>query len=149
MPQGLILIFNLRFANVYYPHFDQRLTLNLDAAFLFTEFVSVIKGQTASLDSQTGCISLEQYLEIHNTRQSNNLDIAERTKIYEAFLKYQSAKSFRREFDISDAVFACYVKLKSRSSEESKMQQYDLIYIDEVQGIDCSILILRSDCRTG
>jgi hypothetical protein len=120
------------FASAYYPHFDQRLTLSLDAAFLFTEFISVIKGQIASLDSAYGYISLEKYVDIAKTRQANNLDEAERTQIYDAFKKYEKIKEQRGEFDISDAVFACYKKLES---SEDNNEKYDLIYIDEVQGL--------------
>ena len=50
------------FVSLYWPHFDERLTKNLDPLLCFAEFVGVIQGGTETLDSDEATVSSCQAL---------------------------------------------------------------------------------------
>ena len=127
-----------RFENSYYHSFRDSLKKNISSSLLFTEFLSIIKGQSSSLDSVSGYISRSQYISIAKTRQKNNIDEMKRSEIYDCFEIYQKEKSSRGEFDLSDATFQIYAKLASRKL--TAPQIFDFVYVDEVQDMSIAQL---------
>jgi hypothetical protein len=78
------------FLDVYWPHFDERLTKGLDPALCFSEFIGVIQGGESSLGEPAGCLSREAYLNLSLRAQATFAHARE--QIYSLFLAYRAEK---------------------------------------------------------
>lgn len=83
-----------RFLTQYYVHFATELRAVGDAAMLYSECMSQIKGSMPALKSERGYLSREEYLVMSDQRHST-LDVVQRGLVYSAFEKY---KQMRLEF---------------------------------------------------
>jgi hypothetical protein len=120
-----------KFANFVYPHLNEAARALFSDSFLFTQFVSVIKGSPKSLDSPNGCLSLEEYVSLAKHR-SSMINENDRVIVYEAFKRYEKLKASRNEMDISDITFHIYKELCKQNRNTEKLL-VDCVYIDEVQ----------------
>ncbi|KAL6223347.1 hypothetical protein ACLB2K_006734 [Fragaria x ananassa] len=73
-----------QFSSLYWPHFNTQLTKNLDAACVFTEIISHIKGGLGAIEACDGKFSQEDYVKLSEGR-SSNLTKPKREQIYEIF----------------------------------------------------------------
>jgi hypothetical protein len=80
-----------RFLTQYYVHFATELRAVGDAAMLFSECMSQIKGSMPALKSERGHLSREEYLAMSDQRHST-LDVAQRSLVYSAFEKYKQMR---------------------------------------------------------
>lgn len=92
-----------RFLTQYYVHFATELKVVGDAAMLFSECMSQIKGSMVALKSERGHLSREEYLALSDQRHST-LNVAQRDLIYSAFDKYKSMRriEFPEDYGQSD-----------------------------------------------
>jgi UvrD/REP helicase N-terminal domain len=130
-----------KFSGLYWPRFNEKLTKNLDAATVFTQIISHIKGAFGSVE---GAICREQYVELSEKRFSS-LSSAVRDRIYDIFLEYEKKKRASREYDLSDFVNSLHGRLNRDGYLSCKV---DFIYIDEVQDLTVSqIALLKYVCN--
>ena len=74
-------------------------------------------------------------MKLARSRHSLNMDEEIRSEIYDVFEKYESIKSSRGEYDVSDATFSIYWALKTNKVRDRVPS--DHIYVDEVFYIFC------------
>jgi hypothetical protein len=113
----------------YYPHFNQTLTKLADSLTLWTEFFSIIKGSEPSLLSH-GRLSLENYVSLASSRVSAFSE-KERGLIYSGFLRYESLKQDRNEWDMMDFCHHVHRNLSSKCPIK-----FEKVYLDEVQDLN-------------
>jgi len=113
----------------YYPHFNQTLSKVADSLTLWTEFFSVIKGSDPSRLSD-GRLSLEDYVSLASSRVSA-FSKEERSLIYSGFLRYESMKHDRNEWDMMD--FCHHVQKNLLKNCPIKFEK---VYLDEVQDLN-------------
>ncbi|KAL2487579.1 uncharacterized protein Fot_40871 [Forsythia ovata] len=122
----------------YWPHFNQKLTRNLDPSRVFTEIMSHIKGGL-----QTG-VSREDYVSL-SERRISTLSAHEREAIYDIFKDYEKLKMKYSEFDLADLVMNLHVRLNNEKLKGDKM---DFVYIDEVQDLSMrQISLFKYICK--
>ncbi|KAL2459870.1 uncharacterized protein Fot_54614 [Forsythia ovata] len=127
-----------RFCFSYWPHFNQKLTRNLDPSRVFTEIMSHIKGGL-----QTG-VSREDYVSL-SERRISTLSAQEREAIYDIFKDYEKLKTKYSEFDLADLVMNLHVQLNNEKLKGDKM---DFVYIDEVQDLSMrQIALFKYICK--
>ncbi|KAG8369514.1 hypothetical protein BUALT_Bualt14G0021500 [Buddleja alternifolia] len=130
-----------RFWSSYWPHFNAKLTKNLDPSRVFTEIMSHIKGGLRACDSKR---SRQEYISLSDSRVSA-LSAEKREVIYDIFQDYEKMKLERGEFDLADFVFDIYIRLENESYFGDKM---DFVYIDEVQDLNLrQISLFRYICK--
>lgn len=117
------------FQAFYYPHFNEALCKLTDSLSLWTEFFSVIKGSDPSVLSN-GRLSLKDYTSLASSRVSEFSE-DERKLIYAGFLRYESIKQSRNEWDMMDFCHHVHESLKNNS-----FMTYEKIYLDEVQDLN-------------
>ncbi|KAL3835054.1 hypothetical protein ACJIZ3_009790 [Penstemon smallii] len=121
-----------RFLSSYWPHFNAKMTKNLDPSRVFTEIMSHIKGglqgEEASCDSK---LSKQDYVSLSDRRVST-LNAEKREVIYDIFQNYEKMKMELGEFDLADLVIDIHLRLKNDNLLGDKM---DFVYIDEVQDL--------------
>ncbi|OWM65617.1 uncharacterized protein LOC116199733 [Punica granatum] len=120
-----------KFCAVYWRHFNERLTRNLDPSRVFTEIISHIKGSLQVGNSCSGRLSRTDYVSLSDGRGSH-LTQKERHKVYDVFLEYEKKKLERGEFDLSDVVNDLHSRLRCKKIRGDDM---DYVYIDEVQDL--------------
>ncbi|GFP95814.1 tpr and ankyrin repeat-containing protein 1 [Phtheirospermum japonicum] len=132
-----------RFRSFYWPHFNAKLTKNLDSSRVFTEIMSHIKGclQGETYDSRR---SRQEYASLSDHRVST-LSAEMRDAIYNIFEDYEKMKLERGEFDLADFVIDIHHRLKNENLLGDKM---DFLYIDEVQDLTMSqISLFKYICK--
>ncbi|KAL6228189.1 hypothetical protein ACLB2K_002143 [Fragaria x ananassa] len=134
-----------QFSSLYWPHFNTQLTKNLDAACVFTEIISHIKGGLGAIEACDGKLSQEDYVKLSEGR-SSDITKPKREQIYEIFQDYEKMKMGNGEFDMADFVIDLQRRLKH---EKYVGDQMDFIYIDEVKDLTMSQLALfKHMCNT-
>lgn len=118
-----------RFECFYYPHFNQNLCKIAYSVTLWTEFFSIIKGSDPSL-MDNGRLSLDDYVGLASSRGSV-FTVEERRMIYAAFLRYESMKNEKNEWDMMDFCHHIHRRLLTRSPIK-----FEKIYLDEVQDLN-------------
>ena len=110
------------------------------------EIFSYIKGSREALDTEAGCLNLEQYLTVGKKR-APNFSSEERQRVYPVFLKYQSylrtGKKVKAQmlwqYDNMDLVAHLYRSFKARPYTGVPIS---FCYRDEVQA--SAFLALKS-----
>jgi hypothetical protein len=125
------------FVSVYYPRFSDELRSQVEAATMYTEIMSSIKGSLFSVISSQP-LSPEQYEDFANQRHSK-VDRATRAIIYENYLRYEKMKEERNEFDMEDVVMHLI--------QQFRLGKYTGVYfsdisIDEVQDLSPSMICM-------
>jgi len=134
-----------RFKNYYYPRFSEKLRNICDAAAVYTEIMTSIKGSLKSLHSSNGYLTVEEYVNLCKSRQST-LDSDQRELIYDAFRKYQKLKTQEySDYDILDVVHHVFQSLSVHGYRGAVM---DSVYIDEVQDLcPAQLALLKFVCN--
>ncbi|CAL4975998.1 unnamed protein product [Urochloa decumbens] len=132
-----------KFSHSYWPHFNAKLTNNLDPSTVFTQIISYIKGGHQPGKSSDGKLEKKDYVMFYDRRfPSLSADI--RDKIYDIYICYEKKKCIAREFDLSDFVNSLHCRL---STNGYKGDMLDVIYIDEVQDLSMNqIALLKYVC---
>ncbi|CAH9085205.1 unnamed protein product [Cuscuta europaea] len=120
-----------RFSCLYWPHFNSHLIKNHDAAKVFTEIISHIKGGLRIGEAHDAKLSRAEYVSMTESRVST-LNEKRREEIYDIFLYYEKKKIERGEFDLADFVNDLHFRLNEEIWEGERM---DFVYIDEVQDL--------------
>ena len=161
-----------RFETYYYPQLGSVIgeaNKKIDAASLFTEIMSCIKGSLASLklsgtdqgrrvsdlNISDGCLNdisknrtmngksvLDRlsYVNLSNVRRGSGLNSNQREIYYNLYEKYQDLKSFENnDYDIADCVSYIYRSLVRDGYHGSYLEH---IYVDEVQDLTESQICL-------
>ncbi|CAH9122420.1 unnamed protein product [Cuscuta epithymum] len=133
-----------RFRTLYWPHFNTQWTKNLDAAKVYTEIFSHIKGGLRVGKAHDAKLSRDKYISLSDSRVST-LDENRREQIYDIFLDYEKMKRKRGDFDFADLVNDLHFRLNEEKWEGDKM---DFVYIDEVQDLTMrQILLFKYVCE--
>lgn len=137
----------MRFSTHYFPHFSAEVSKLGDAALIYTEIMSHIKGSTAALHTDGGCLSAEAYSALAKGR-SSTLDHAQRAVVYEAFLKYEKLKAqmHPEDFDVLDVVYHVYRTL-SADPRAFRGELMTTVSVDEVQDlVPAQIVLFKFVC---
>lgn len=137
----------MRFSTHYFPHFSSDVSKLGDAALVFTEIMSHIKGSVAALHTETGHLSREDYVALATSRGST-LSSSQRSTLYEVFLKYQKlkAQTYPGDFDVLDAVFHVYSTL-TRNPAAFHGELMTGVSVDEVQDlVPAQIVLFKFVC---
>jgi superfamily I DNA/RNA helicase len=127
-----------RFSSSYWPHFNDRLTKNLDSSRVFTEIISHIKGGPQALEVGDGKFSGKDYVSLSEGRVSS-LNKRKRERIYEIFQNYEKMKVKNGDFDMADLVIDLHCRLRV---ERYKGDEIDFVYVDEAQDLTLSQIAL-------
>ena len=93
-------VFETRFIGRYYRFMTKKLSKKMSPTFLWTEFMSVIKGSINQEYQRTNFLSMREYLE----KGSPTLTRKEKQTLFYLFLKYEEWKLNVRAFDFLDVV---------------------------------------------
>ncbi|XP_073132837.1 uncharacterized protein [Henckelia pumila] len=133
-----------RFASFYWPHFNTKLTKNLDPSRVFTEIMSHIKGGLQAGETCDVKRNRQDYVSLSESRVSTLSD-EKRDVIYDIYQDYEKMKMERAEFDIADFVIDVHLRLSKENLAGDKM---DFVYIDEVQDLNMrQIALFRHICK--
>ncbi|KAJ1305473.1 hypothetical protein OPQ81_000480 [Rhizoctonia solani] len=116
------------FAIAYWPHFDQRLTKDLDPALVYSEFLGVIEGSELTLTNESGVLSRSQYLELGH---GNSLLFSQRDRIYNLYESYRKARGKFGGFDAAERTHALIVA--TQDGKRIPGPKIDALYVDEAQ----------------
>ncbi|CAE6529326.1 unnamed protein product [Rhizoctonia solani] len=116
------------FAVAYWPHFDQRLTKDLDPALVYSEFLGVIEGSEFTLTNQSGVLSRSEYLALSN---GGSLLSSQRDKIYSLYEGYRKARGQLGGYDTAERTHALIVA--TQDGKRIPGPKIDAIYVDEAQ----------------
>ena len=136
------------FSVFYFSQFDQSKVVG-DAALLFTEIMSYIKGSLQSLYSARGYMSREDYLQLAEKRDST-LSREERANIYDLFERYEKMKAqeYTGDFDLLDVVVHIYRTLTMHPHLFPDQFLVRYVYIDEVQDlVPAQIALFKFVCK--
>eukprot|EP00597_Dinobryon_sp_UTEXLB2267_P014593 CAMPEP_0170119096 /NCGR_PEP_ID=MMETSP0020_2-20130122/14169_1 /TAXON_ID=98059 /ORGANISM="Dinobryon sp., Strain UTEXLB2267" /LENGTH=3522 /DNA_ID=CAMNT_0010348355 /DNA_START=356 /DNA_END=10924 /DNA_ORIENTATION=- len=136
------------FSVFYFPQFDQSKVVG-DAALLFTEIMSFIKGSLNSLQVAKGYLSREEYL-LLSERRDSTLSTLERNKIYDNFEKYEKmkAQTYPGDFDLLDVIAHVYQILTRSPHLFSNQYMLKDVYVDEVQDlVPAQIALFKFVCK--
>ncbi|KAL6607967.1 hypothetical protein ACP70R_041030 [Stipagrostis hirtigluma subsp. patula] len=132
-----------KFSCSYWPHFNAKLTKDLDASTVFKQIISHIKGGNQASKSPNGKLEKQDYIMLFD-RRFPSLRTKMRDKIYDIYLCYEKKKCAAGEFDLSDFVNSLYSRL---STDSYSGDMVDFIYIDEVQDLAMNqIALLKYVC---
>ncbi|KAL8259404.1 hypothetical protein R6Q59_027357 [Mikania micrantha] len=120
-----------RFCSFYWPHFNSKLTKNLDSSTVYTEIMSVIKGGLLSDKSSNRMLLKDDYVALCDSRTSI-FDAQKREIIYSIFLQYEKKKQENGNFDLADLVNDLHQRLEVEGYTGDIM---DYVYVDEVQDL--------------
>eukprot|EP01105_Mastigella_eilhardi_P017388 TRINITY_DN399_c0_g3_i1.p1 TRINITY_DN399_c0_g3~~TRINITY_DN399_c0_g3_i1.p1 ORF type:complete len:1268 (+),score=390.50 TRINITY_DN399_c0_g3_i1:4126-7929(+) len=124
----------VRFERDYWPHMNQKLAGDLDAARLWVEIQSEIKGNVLEiLPEGPPCLTNVQYSDVCKRRHST---VFNPDKVYVLFRQYETAKSRNCQWDMADFALHVYRSLRARPVQLSGAR-VDYVYVDEVQ--DCTV----------
>ncbi|KAG8369518.1 hypothetical protein BUALT_Bualt14G0021900 [Buddleja alternifolia] len=133
-----------RFWSSYWPHFNARLTKNLDPSRVFTEIMSHIKGCLSEGETCDSRRSRQDYISLSDSRVST-ISADKREVIYDIFQDYEKMKMERGEFDLADFVIDIHTRLENEFFLGDTM---DFVYIDEVQDLNMrQISLFRYICK--
>ncbi|KAL8483074.1 hypothetical protein ACS0TY_025937 [Phlomoides rotata] len=135
-----------QFRSLYWPHFNAKLTKNLDSSRVFTEIMSHIKGGLQDDDACDFKRSRQDYISLSDSRIST-LSEEIRDVIYDIFEDYEKMKLERCDFDLSDFVNDIHLRIKN---EDLLIlgDKMDFVYIDEVQDLSMrQISLFRYICK--
>ncbi|XP_071695484.1 uncharacterized protein [Rutidosis leptorrhynchoides] len=133
-----------RFCSNYWPHLNNKLTKNLDPSSVFTEIMSVIKGQLTSIKAPNGILSRDDYISLSDGRVSI-YPADKREIIYDIFCQYEKYKVENGNFDLADLVNDLHQRLEF---EGYKGDMMDYVYIDEVQDLTMrQIMLFKHVCK--
>ncbi|TKW14788.1 hypothetical protein SEVIR_5G190200v4 [Setaria viridis] len=132
-----------KFSHSYWPHFNAKLTKNLDPSTVFTQIISHIKGGRQAVKSSDGKLEKKDYIMFYD-RRFPSLSAEIRDKIYDIYICYEKEKCIAREFDLSDFVNSLHSRLSTGGYNGDML---DFIYIDEVQDLSMNqIALLKYVC---
>ncbi|XP_011091752.2 uncharacterized protein LOC105172113 [Sesamum indicum] len=133
-----------RFQSLYWPHFSEKLTKNLDPSRVFTEIMSHIKGGLQEGEACDSKRSRQHYISLSESRISM-LSAEKREAIYNIFEAYEKKKMELGEFDLADFVLDIHIRVNNGNLLGDKM---DFVYIDEVQDLTMrQISLFRYICK--
>ncbi|KAH7840877.1 hypothetical protein Vadar_022824 [Vaccinium darrowii] len=133
-----------RFCSVYWPHFNCKLTRNLDPSRVFTEIMSHIKGGLGVGETREGKLRRENYVILSEGRVST-LSREKRERIYSIFQDYEKMKKDKGDFDSADFVNDLHYRLRNERFEGDEM---NFVYVDEVQDLTMrQIALFKYICR--
>ena len=124
-----------KFARQIYPRLNRQVTTTFNPAFLFTEFISIIKGHESIILGDTGYLRLEEYTTLSDSRNSI-LTSEERETVYKAWRVYEKYKNENHELDIADITFMIYRQLLTNEPLLRNIM-VDCLYVDEVSPFSC------------
>ncbi len=150
---GQLIDFN-SFTYFYFPRLGdvtQGGKFTIDAAGLYKEIISVIKGSMAAVkEGNSGAMSRQSYIALSEKRVSG-LSADERGNLYSLFEVYEGLKARADTFDYDMADFVYYVY--SELSFQSASKPFPLavscqaVFVDEVQDLTMlQLAILRFIC---
>ena len=124
---------------------------HLDPLLIWTEIQSFIKGAMDALQSERGCLTKDQYINI-GRKMAPVFSDDERVQIYRCFEAYKHFRSNQRElvlFDECDIVHSIYQRLKKQHQQHIPPEWYiDHFYIDEIQDFtQAEMCLLLKCCR--
>jgi len=132
-----------KFSNSYWPHFNAKLTNNLDPSTVFTQIISHIKGGHQAGQSPGRKLEKTDYIILYD-RRFPSLSAEIRDKIFDIYICYEKKKCIAREFDLSDFVNSLHCRL---STDGYNGDMLDFVYIDEVQDLSMNqIALLKYVC---
>ncbi|CAE6474691.1 unnamed protein product [Rhizoctonia solani] len=114
------------FVAAYWPHFDFRLTVGLDPALVYSEFLGIIEGSELPLQSPTGALSRDEYTSLSHRKSSF---ASQRYRVYDLYELYRKRKQFLGGYDYAERTHAL-VNALNLSVPGSKI---DCLYVDEAQ----------------
>ncbi|CAD7695958.1 unnamed protein product [Ostreobium quekettii] len=115
---------------------------DLKPSLVFQEILSYIKGSAEALESESGHLTLEEYLEVGRKRAPNySSDL--RRKVYPVYLRYEHEKRTRFHYDTLDLVGHIYRRLQVEGYRGTPVHS---MFRDEVQDFTQAELLL--DLRT-
>ncbi|KZV14915.1 hypothetical protein F511_40287 [Dorcoceras hygrometricum] len=133
-----------RFSSFYWPHFNTKLTKNLDSSQVFTEIMSHIKGGLLAGEACDVKRNRQDYVSLSESRVST-LSGDKREVIYDIYQDYEKMKMERGEFDVADFVIDIHLRLSKENLAGDKM---DFVYVDEVQDLYMrQIVLFRHICK--
>ncbi|KAJ0433421.1 putative TPR and ankyrin repeat-containing protein [Helianthus annuus] len=127
-----------RFCSAYWPHFNNKLTKNLDPSTVYTEIMSVIKGGLVTVNTPIGILPRDDYVALCDGRTSI-FDDQKREIIYSIFLQYENKKVENGNFDLADLVNDLHQRLEVEGYVGDLM---DYVYVDEVQDLSMRQIML-------
>ena len=122
------------FLNQYWPKLRNCLPSRVQKRTLFSELMGVIKGSLRSRLSLQP-LSREEYLAL-GERVAPNFSPNERSKVYDAFEKYQTLKQERRQRDGVDRMYHLLRVIRADEHVQASIRDiFDELYVDEVQDL--------------
>lgn len=100
------------FKSFFWPHFNSKLTKNLEPSRVFTEIMSHIKGGLQVGEACDIMLNREDYVSLSDKRMST-FCAREREVIYDIFKGYEKMKMKRGEFDLADLVIDLHHRLNN------------------------------------
>ena len=127
---------------------DQSLTKHFSAAFVRAEITSRIKGRRETLEKERAEVTEDEY--VHTTARSRRADrLAEHQcrQIYKIYLAYERAKRSDGTKDANDAAHHLFRRF---ASEGRPPEQFQFVYVDEVQDLTVvHLALLKFICPHG
>ncbi|QRW07577.1 P-loop nucleoside triphosphate hydrolase [Ceratobasidium sp. AG-Ba] len=114
------------FVAAYWPHFDYRLTKGLDPALVYSEFLGVIEGSEAALQSKAGALDREEYTSLSHRKSSF---ASQRHRVYDLYETYRKRKQAYGGYDAAERTHA----LISAMNGKFPGVKLDCLYVDEAQ----------------
>ncbi|XP_022872886.1 uncharacterized protein LOC111391845 [Olea europaea var. sylvestris] len=132
------------FKSFFWPHFNSKLTKNLEPSRVYTEIMSHIKGGLQVGEACDIKLNREDYVSLSDKRMST-FCAREREAIYDIFKDYEKMKMKRGEFDLADLVIDLHHRLNNANLPGGKM---DFVYVDEVQDLTMrQIALFKYVCK--
>ncbi|XP_038075614.1 TPR and ankyrin repeat-containing protein 1-like [Patiria miniata] len=128
------------FAKELWPCINKK-KLKCHPSLVWTEITSFIKGSFEALHSETGFLSLEEYLDI-GKKMAPNFS-TDREEIYNIFKMYKHGNQQKNLFDEGDLVFHVYRRLCEFRRLEWAIHEF---YVDETQDFTQAELSLLIQC---
>ncbi|KAH7337934.1 hypothetical protein B0J17DRAFT_405653 [Rhizoctonia solani] len=114
------------FVAAYWPHFDFRLTKGLDPALIYSEFLGIIEGSEAALQSPTGALSRDEYTSLSHRKSSF---ASQKNRVYDLYELYRKRKQFLGGYDSAERTHALVTALILGVPGP----KIDCLYVDEAQ----------------
>ncbi|QRV93432.1 UvrD-like helicase carboxy-terminal domain protein [Ceratobasidium sp. AG-Ba] len=114
------------FVAAYWPHFDYRLTKGFDPALIYSEFLGIIEGSEAALQSKTGALSREEYTSLSHRKSSF---ASQQDRVYDLYEIYRKRKQTYGGYDAAERTHA----LISAMNGKVPGVKLDCLYVDEAQ----------------